>query len=414
MYNVGRVNSTMRELEFSTMFDTTSPSGMTDSFFDPLAAQRQIKVIARHMEWPDAWTKLVAIALSSQGPDISEVGTTWLGSFQTMESLRPFLADEAALLGGEASYPPALWQACRVSRDNPILAIPLTLDVRVVLYRRDWLQKARVDETTAFADVGQFRETLACLKAAGHASPLGLSTSQSRNRFVHDMASWVWSAGGDLRSDDGRWMMLMNPKSRAGMEAYFGLNEFISPDMRAFSETQVQNAFFAGKTAVALSKECDYLIPLMHRSEVLDEVAENIGLAMLMQVPYVGGSALAIWRHTSRYQDALELIKYLNSAEAWRTLNTQVPPYTPARLDVLEQSPLATIPFFPAVRKSLESGRGFQSGYRWSGVEARLAAAIEDTWNDLRANPELDIARDVEKRFSDLSSRLEQTILVSS
>ena len=108
------------------------------------------------------------------------------------------------------------------------------------------------------------------------------------------------------------------------------------------------------------------------------------------------------------------MIKYLNSAEAWTTLNTQVPPYTPARLDVLEHAPLSTIPFFPAVQKSLQSGRSFQSGYRWSGVEARLAATIEDMWRDLRADPALNISVEVEKRFADLCSRLETTILVSS
>ena len=404
----------MKELELSTMFDTTASSGMSGAFFDAFTESGQIKVKTRHMEWPDAWTQLVNIALSSQGPDLSEIGTTWLGSFQTMESLRPFTTTEAGLLGGEFAYPPAIWQACQVSRNNPILAVPLTLDVRVLLYRRDWLQKAGVEESSAFVDAGHVRETLRKLKAAGHPGPLGISTAHSRNRFVHDLASWVWSAGGDLRSDDGRFMRLMDPQSRTGMEAYFGLNEFIAPEMQALAEAQVQTAFFAGKTAVAVSKECDYLIADMNRSSVSDEVAANMGLAMLMQAPYVGGSAVAIWRHSSHSQDAIELIKFLNSPAAWKSLNTQVPPYTPARLDVLERAPLAATPFYPAIRKSLENGRSCQSGYRWSGVEARLAAVIEQLWSDLRANPGLNIAHEVDVRFSDLCSRLEGTILVSS
>ena len=86
----------------------------------------------------------------------------------------------------------------------------------------------------------------------------------------------------------------------------------------------------------------------------------------------------------------------------------------PARLDALEQSPLAAIPFYPAIQKSLQNGRSFHSGYRWSGVEVRLALVIEQLWNDLRANPELNIAREVEQRFSAVCERLEETILTSS
>jgi len=43
--------------------------------------------------------------------------------------------------------------------------------------------------------------------------------------------------------------------------------------------------------------------------------------------------------------------------------------------------------FYPAIQKSLRNGRSFHSGYRWNGVEARLAIVIEQLWSDLRANP---------------------------
>ena len=404
----------MREIEFSTMFDITSWPGMGGAFFDPFTMRHQVKVKPLHMEWPDSWNQLVQFGLSSRGPDVSEVGTTWLGSFHTMDSLRPLTVGEATLFGGEQHYPPALWQACQMDRNNHTLAIPWTLDLRVVLYRRDWLQKAGADEATAFADSDQFRETLRQLKAAGHPAPLGITTSQTHIRLIHDMACWVWSAGGDLRSKDGRRMMLMDPKSRAGMQAYFGLNEFISPEMRGLTEPEVFNAFFAGETAVAILKENDYLKPVTEKPDISAEVAENIGLAMLMKAPYIGGSALAIWRHSADYQDALKLIQYLTSIEAWQVLNQQLLPYMPARLDALETTPLAATRFYPAIQNSLKNGRSFHSGFRWNGVEARLATVIGQMWNDLRANPELDIAHEVEQRFSDACRRLEQTILAFS
>lgn len=402
----------MREIEFSTMFDTTDFPGMGGAFFDAFTARNQLKVNPRHMEWGDAWNQLVQFGLSLRGPDVSEVGTTWLGSFATMEALRPVAPAEMALFGNEQDYPPAIWNSCQMHQNNLMLAVPLVLDLRVVLYRRDWLQKAGVDESTAFLDSDHFRQTLQQLKAAGHPSPLGLTTSQSHTIVIHDMASWVWSAGGDLRSTDGRRMMLMDPKSRAGMNAYFGLHEFISPEMRGLSESQVHTDFFAGKTAVAILKENVYLGYEMQRSN--SEVTENVGLAMLMQAPYLGASALVIWRHSMDYSASLKLIQYLTSLEAWQVLDQIDWPYTPAHLGVLEQSHLAATPFYPAIQKSLKNGRSCHSGHRWNGVEARLAETIEQLWSDLHVQPELNIAREVEKRFSDLCNRLEQTILATS
>jgi ABC-type glycerol-3-phosphate transport system substrate-binding protein len=404
----------MREIQFSTMFDTTASPGMGGDFFDAFTARHQVKVKPLHIDWPDSWNQLVRFGLSSHGPDVSEVGSTWLGSFQTMEALRPLNAAETALLGGKQHFPPALWQACQGHQNNSMLAIPWTLDLRVVLYRRDWLQKAGVNEATAFTDSNQFHETLRQLKAAGHLFPFGLTTTETHPRLVHDLACWIWSAGGDLRSKDGRYMMLMDSKSRAGMQAYFGLNEFISPGMRALTENQVDEAFRAGKTAVAILPERYYLEVIANGSNASAEVVDNIGLAMLMHAPYIGGSALVIWRHSSDYQDSLKLIQYLSSLEAWQSLNQQCHPFMPARLDAIEQSPLAAIPFYPAIQKSLQNGRSFHSGYRWSGVETRLAIVIEQLWNDLRANPGLNVAHEVEQRFSAVCERLEETILASS
>lgn len=404
----------MKEIEFSTMFDTTSYPGMGAGFFDAFTKRHQIKVNTHHMDWDDSWNQLVQFGLSAQGPDVSEIGTTWLGSFDTMEAVRPLTSGEIALLGSEHLYPPMLWHACQTNRNNLMLGIPFVLDLRVVFYRRDWLQKVGVNETTAFINSDEFNETLKKIKANGHAAPLGLTTFQSHTRLIHDMSCWVWSAGGELRSEDGQRMMLMDPKSRAGMDAYFGLKEFISPEMYGLTEGQMLSTFFEGKTAVAVAPVHAYLEVIMNKSNVSPEVVDNIGLAMLMQVPYIGGSALSVWRHSSDYQDALKLIQYLTSMEAWQVLNQQRMPYTPARLDALEQSPLGAIPFYPAIQESLKNGRSFHSGHRWNGVEARLVAAIQQIWNDVRLNPEINIKHEVEQRFSNVCKRLEQTILATS
>jgi multiple sugar transport system substrate-binding protein len=173
----------MREIEFSTMFGIGPSEEIGDNFFDSFTANHQVKVKPWQMDWPTSWNELVQFGLNSHGPDISEVGTTWLGSFHTMEALRLLTESEIAIFGGEKRFPPAIWRSIHLPQNNKMLAIPWTLDVRVVLYRRDWLQKAGVDEATAFADSDQFHETLKRIKAAGHPMSLGISTSQSHTQL---------------------------------------------------------------------------------------------------------------------------------------------------------------------------------------------------------------------------------------
>lgn len=406
----------MKAVEFSTMLNVDpSSGGLGNDFFDAFTNRYNINVKRTHMEWGDSWNQLVQFGLNSHGPDLSEVGTTWLGSFQTMDAVRPITAGEASILGGENNFPSSIWNACKMDGADGMLGIPWTLDLRVVLYRTDWLKKAGADPATAFSDADHFVETLQRLRAAGYASPLGITTSQTHTRISHDMACWVWDAGGNIRSDDGRRMMLAEPQSLAGIEAYFGLHQFISPEMAALNESDVFQAFFEGKTAVAILPERAYLEVLTNNSGyVTPEVAVNTGVAMLMKAPYLGGSALTIWRHSPDHQDALRLIQYLNSMEAWEALYELYPRYTPARFDALAKSHLSQIPYYPIIVESMKNARSFHSGYRWRGVEARMVSVIEQMWNDLRVNSEMNIHSEVPRRFSDLCKRLEQTILAAT
>jgi multiple sugar transport system substrate-binding protein len=408
---VDAIITPMKEIVFSTM-NIVPRAGLEADFFDSFTRQQQIQVKPLPIDWGDAWNELVRFGLSAQGPDISEIGTTWLGGLHSMDAIRPFTPLEASLLRGGDLFQPAMWDVCHIGRT--LLAVPLIMDMRVVLYRRDWLEKAGVAESDAFADADHFSHTLQQIKKSGHPSPLGLATFQSHARLIHDMASWVWSAGGEIRSNDGHRMLLMDAAGRAGMRDYFALNQFISPEMQAMTEIDVFNTFFAGKCAVAILPERNYLEVVMHRSFVNPEVVDNVGLAMLLKVPYIGGSALSIWRHASNPQEAIKLVQYLTSMEAWQVLNQKHLPFTPARLDALAQAPLAATPFYPEIQKSLKNARSFQSGFRWSAVESRLVAVIEQLWADLRANANLNLEHEIEKRFLPVCKRLEQTILVPS
>ena len=102
-------------------------------------------------DWDTIWKEMVNIGIYKRGADLSEVGTTWIGSFVSMNALRPFKPAEIEQIGGEQVFLPTAWQTTSLVGDGRVWAIPFLSDVRVIFYWRDMLEKARVDEAAAFA-----------------------------------------------------------------------------------------------------------------------------------------------------------------------------------------------------------------------------------------------------------------------
>jgi multiple sugar transport system substrate-binding protein len=375
----------MKPLDFSKMLTNFSTANEAESAFFATFEQRHlIKVRRRQIAWPDAWNQLIQYGLNPQElcPDLSEIGTTWLGSFHAMEALRQFNSQEIAQIGGTKRFLPVAWQSCIMEPGQAVVGIPWTLDIRLVLYRRDWLQKAGIEEETAFSDMEHFNNTLHALQEAGHPYPLGLTTRHTVTRMIHDLACWVWDAGGEIRSEDGRKMLLGQPKSLAGLKAYFGLRKFLDPETAGQDALDVVNSFLTGQTAVAIVSDLEY-----HgvKATLSNEALANLGVAKVMKVPFLGGTTLGIWRYAPHVEEALKLIEYLTSSEVGQVLCEQYWT-TSANLEAVAQSTLVQDPFYPIFRKSLGSGRSFHSGSIKALLQDRCVPGVTPSHflNDLR------------------------------
>ena len=58
---------------------------------------RERRVRLQSFHWDNAWNELLQIGLFGKGPDVSEVGSTWLPSLADLKSLRPFRSYEVSL-----------------------------------------------------------------------------------------------------------------------------------------------------------------------------------------------------------------------------------------------------------------------------------------------------------------------------
>lgn len=400
----------MEEIEFSSMVGSYNPEEYP--WNKEFEAKCRIKVRQKRLLWQSAWQDLLQVALYFKGPDVSEIGTTWLGSLMGMEALRPYSPMEVKNLGGAAAFSPASWDSCHEPGETHILAIPWYLDLRLIYYRRDILQKAGVDESTAFLTSKHLLETLRRLKSSGVPTPLAMDIQGESPRVVHNIASWIWENGGDFRSADGRKIKLKEAKTLDAIASYFSLGEFLVPGTFGLEETHANQAFAEGRAAVIISSERFYFSLRAGRTQVQPEILENLGIAPLLSTPYLGGANLVVWRHTVHDRATIELINFLTQPLTLKTLFEQYM-VLPARTDVLNNLPLAEDPYYSVFQRAIIAGRAIPGFYRWAGVENRLNVTFQQLWLDIMANPAINTKDEVARRVIDMANRLERTTLAN-
>lgn len=366
-----------------------------------------IEVSLRVLEWRDAWAELVRVALYNDGPHISEIGNTWLSEFISMNALRPFVGMEVSRLGGAQQFLPSAWQSVAPTSPGGLTvvawAVPWLVDMRLIHYRQDLLERAGIEAATAFQTAPALLQTCARLQAAGVANPIVLPSRQSR-MTLQNMAGWVWGAGGDFTSSDGKKALFASAEARAGIYAYFDLARYMTSEMRQRDEYQSDAAFLHGECALTISG------PWLHRSpELSREMAENSRQALLPGVPYIGGSHLVIWKHTRDVEQALTLIRYINSADAQARF-VQTSGLFPSRLEVLTREPFNSDPFYQMAGEGLKAGRAFPTFALWGLVENKLTEVFTAIWSDILLAPDADIHAIVDDLLNDAAQRLNSTL----
>jgi multiple sugar transport system substrate-binding protein len=372
---------------------------------DDFKAKFHIMVQYRKYSWDSALSELMNIALQGQGPDVSQVGTTWLGSLTGMISIRMFRESEVDLFGGTTKFLPSAWEGCTLLGVDDIYAIPWLTDVHLIAYRRDIFEMANVDETHAFESTEAFEETLAKLKSKGVAIPFSMSTSDDT---LYNLASWVWGAGGTFRTENHRHLTLTDPNTITGIRQYFQLHRYLAPEVRRLNTPQATNVFMQGKAGVVLTTYANLKNFVKQSTPALK--LDTISLATVPGVPFIGGSSLVVWLHSYQEDSAIKLVQHLVSYEVQKSifLNTGD---LPTLVDLYNSKPFTSDQLLQTVALSIKKGRAFQSSRKWAVIEIRLNPALSAIWEELFDDPNFNLDRDISQRFADVQKTIEQSLL---
>jgi len=387
------------ELEFSIQ---ASDAEFIQPLLTEFETQHHIHVNLRLLTWDAAWSELVKVALYNDGPDISEVGSTWLGDLTAMGALHAFSPDEIAQLGKASRFLPAAWRGCQLPDQPEVWAVPWLVGARLIFYRRDLLLRTGQDEHTAFASAENFEHTVHLLQEHHVPTPLIVPTMQTHSTLLN-AASWVWAAGGDFISPDGKQVLIAQHQSIVGLRNYFALGRYIPPALRQIGALHPDTQFLQrDDTAVTISGPWLF-------NFLTDALRQNVGLALPLNTPMLGGSHLVIWKHSHKQDAALKLIRFLTQTDV-QVKYAQRIGLLPAVVEAFNDEPFTTDRLWRSAVQAVKAGRAVPITRSWGLMEDRLATEFAGVWQAFFDQPTLDLVALLKRRLEPLAKRLDQLL----
>ena len=361
-----------------------------------------IKVEVTVIDWGSAWNRLTTAATSGIGPDICQLGTTWVPTFASMdilEDLTPYLDANT-----EEQFFPAAWKYSGLSTTGETTTLPWISDIRIAYYRRDVFAAAGIDPDQAFATWEGFESALRMIK-----EKVPTFNGKKISPFAHpgkndwnvpfNFSQWIWSAGGQYITEDGMKSTMTDPKTISGIEKYISFvgEGLVDSKYLKQNSQEIQDAFGKGEIGVV------FLPPAVQRDikrqangeieGVFDKVEPALPPAGKSgRATFFGGSNLGIFSFSENKKEAVELLKYLTlnstAAAKYANLSAHYPPlYAAAKDPVFDNNK-----FSKTIGKAGSYGKAYPVVPWWGLIELTLIRRCGNIWDIVSGvNGEYDI-----------------------
>lgn len=400
----------MTTLEFSLIPDAESDYQAIEQLMADFKRETGVDVNLKRMDWGNAWPQLIGIATQGQGADISHVGSTWVSSLITMNSLRPIPSHIINKIGSEQAFVHSTWTSVIGEEDRQVYGIPVSAYVYIVAYRKDLLQRAGLSPVTAFATPAALEESVRCLDqfhAAEHTWLMPV-VPHPFNDLVHMAASWIWSSGGHIQDNRGKQVLFNSPAALVGLKSFVRLLRRV-PETDFLSSHQCMAELCEGKSAAVITDVPSFYEAVQKQAPNM----ENIGAASLMSIPWSGGGSMVIWRHTHGYPDRLEAAyKLLEFMMRKRTMMDLADTcyILPSRTDALDELFPPDHILRPVMLQLISTGRSYRPIPLWHRIEHQFGVELGTVAKKLMKDPGLDLDSTLEEAMESLAYRLNLTL----
>lgn len=351
----------------------------------------KIKVECDILSWSQAWPRIIQAVKDKTGPDVIQVGTTWIGTLGYLGAIQNL--DTRKI--NRAGFISTFYDICCCF--GHLWALPWFCEGRVLYYRSDLLEKAGLSRT----DLDTWdRFRLACaevsrLRVGGKAvTPFSFSC-QKEQALTQDIAAWIWANGGSFLSKDGKHAAVTHFESVQGIKYFLDLiaQKFIGRQSLDQSTGEVAENFFLNDSSAFLvtsSWPLQVYLNASSKNYVGKKNAAHFGVVPIPAGPagrfnFAGGSALAVTSFSAEHEKAWKLVEFLTGRQSMARYCASID-MLPARSDlpvVLNAPDQICKVFSDSIN---HNGRGFPTHPLWGSIEQVVLNGFVQTLSEYRHN----------------------------
>ncbi|MGA9750136.1 MAG: sugar ABC transporter substrate-binding protein [Nocardioides sp.] len=334
--------------------------------FEEANPDATVKVTA--VPWEAAHDKLSNAIAAGETPDMSLIGTTWMGEFAEAGGLEPTpegLVDETDFFEGP-------WGSTVVGDTS--YGVPWYVETRVMYYRTDLAEKAGWSEAPQnWEELTQFATDLE--EKAG--AEYGMHLQPGQTGSWQTMLPFAWSNGAEVTSSDGAEYTIDSPEMQEALEYYKSFFDEGLANDGTLDAGELESGFANGSYGAFISGP--WHTGLVEDAGVDPEdyaVAPLPGKDSGPGTSFVGGGDLAVFADSDNKDGAWKLVQWLSEPEtqsAWYETIGDLPAVKTA----WDTGELASDERLQVFGQQLESTLAPPAVPSWEQVAAEIDANVE-------------------------------------
>jgi multiple sugar transport system substrate-binding protein len=334
--------------------------------FEDANPDATVKVTA--VPWESAHDKISTAIAAGEGPDVSLIGTTWMGEFAEAGGLMP--TPEG--LVEESDYFPGAWQSTEVGGTS--YGVPWYVETRVLFYRTDLAKKAGWDQApTSWDDLKQFAKDL---EAKGGAK-YGLNLQPGQTGSWQSYLPFAWTDGATLTNEEGTEYTIDSPEMAEALDYYTSYFDDGLSLTRTLDPGELESGFAKGTFGSFISGPWHTgLVEDAGLDEDQYAVAPLPGKDEGMGTSFVGGGDLAVFQDSDNPDGAWKFVQWLSEPEVQQDFYDEVGDL-PAVQAAWETGELSTDPQLKVFGEQLSDAQSPPAVPTWEQVAASIDGLVE-------------------------------------
>lgn len=353
------------ELTVWAMGEEAQKIGAMTAKFEQLNPDIRVKVQA--IPWSAAHDKIITAVAGGTGPDVAQMGTTWMaefGSIGVFEELSSYISRSDVV--HQDSFFEGSYETCIVN--GKVYGIPWYVDVRVLFYRTDLLAEVGFSEPPQTWDELRAAAEALAKKTGGYGMALSTNNYQ-------EFMPFVWQNGGRILDENG-YPAVTEPEFVEALEFYAKLfHDGIAPVDSG--GTDLFQEFARGTTPMYFSGP--WMINLTYEQvpEITGKWTVALCPAKKTRTTFVGGCNFVIFRDSKNKEAAWRFIEFMSDHQTqldWFKVSGSLP----AVKKSWEDEELIGNLMMAVLREQLDDTKVPDNVPQWAQIEAAIQRRVQE------------------------------------